>query len=165
MGFLKAIDTLSEKSGKLFSWFLVIIMVIVMYDVITRRLFQNPSTWGFEVTFMLWGAYFLMVMAWTELEGGHVNIDVLCNRFPPRVKTGLSFFLYLTVCLVWVGAMVKGGIDFASVSWIRNEHTLTIFGPPIYPLKTVIPVAFILLGLQALARCTRNLVILTRKVE
>lgn len=155
---LKAIDTLSEKSGKLFSWFLVIIMAIVMYDVITRRVFHNPSAWGFEVTFMLWGAYFIMVMAWTEREKGHVNIDVLYSRFPFRVRAGLDLFLYLTVCLLWVGIVVKGGIDYASTSWARNEHTLTPFAPPVYPLKTILPIGFALLGLQALARCARNLV-------
>lgn len=163
MKILKAVDTLSEKVGKFFSWFLVITMVVVMYDVIMRDFLHNPSAWGFEVTFMLWGAYFVMILAWPEVEGGHININVISKRFPLRVRAGLSLFLYLTVCLVWVGVMVKGGIHYFSLSLAQGQHSASPFGPPLYPLKATIPIGFALLGFQALATCARNLILLTKR--
>ncbi len=154
---LKRIDFVSENTGKLFAWSLVVIMAIVLLDVTMRRLFANPSAWAFEVTYMLWGAYLVMIPAWTHLLKNHIAIDTFSNRLSPRVRLILNLVLYAVLCLSWVGAVVKGGIDFAKVSWQIHEHTLTPWGPPIYPLKTILPIGFIILWFQCLAHWIRDL--------
>jgi len=114
---------------------------------------------------MLWGAYFVMVIAWTQRVGGHVSVDVIDNRFPTRVRVALDLLFCLVLCFVWIGAVIVGGMEVAIRSWELGERTLTPWAPPIYPLKTVLPIAFALLGLQCLAKFIRDLItLITGKV-
>ena len=159
---LRVIDAISENAGKLFSWSMLIVVFITLYEVIMRYLFNNPTEWAFEVTYMLWGAYFVMVAAWTHKAGGHVSMDVIYNRFPRRMRLTLDLVFCLVLCLPWIAALIMGGTEFAIDSWRIKEHTVTPWRPPIYPLKTVLPIAFALLGLQAVARFIRDLTALTR---
>lgn len=159
---LRVIDVISESTGKFVSWFMVIAVLIILYEVIMRYVFANPTEWVFETSFMLWGAYFVMVTAWTHKVGGHVSVDVIYNRFPFRMRVILDLVLCLGLCFLWIGAVIIGGIEIATTSWELKEHTMSPWAPPIYPLKTVLPIAFALLGLQSLAKFVRDLITLTR---
>ncbi|MBN1365525.1 MAG: TRAP transporter small permease subunit [Syntrophaceae bacterium] len=154
---LKCIDNLSEWSGKFSSWALVLMMAIVFYDVIMRRFLSSPSTWGFEITYMLWGAYFIMVTGWTEQVGGHLNVDVVYRKFPERLKLYLDVILYISLCLFWVATLIKGSFIFAVDSWSVSEHTQTPFAPPLYPLKIILLIGFIILWLQCAVTFIRSL--------
>ncbi|MBN1365522.1 MAG: TRAP transporter small permease subunit [Syntrophaceae bacterium] len=154
---LEAIDSISEWVGKTFSYALLIIMCIVLYDVIMRRLFARPTSWVFEISFMLWGAYFLMVAGWTELNRGHLSIDVFYSQFPEKVKIYIDLIFYLIFWLLWTGVLVKGGFDFALKSWGMLEHSQTSFSPPLYPMKSFIPLGFAILWLQCAAKFIRDL--------
>ena len=159
---LRAIDSLSENTGKIVSWFMVLCVLFILYEVIMRYFFNDPTRWVFETTLMLWGAYFVMVTAWTHKVGGHVAVDIIYNRFPLRVRLTLDLVFCLVLCLPWIGALVIGGIDVAANAWKIKECTASPWGPPVYPIKTVLPIAFTLLGLQCLTKFVRDLVTLIR---
>jgi len=157
---LRAIDAISENIGKFCSWFMVIAALLILYEITALNVFGAPTRWVFETSLMLWGAYFVMVAAWTQKEGGHVAVDVFSSRLPPRVKIALDLLLYLVLCFIWIGVLIAGGTQIAIRSWELGERTLSPWAPPIYPLRTVLPIAFVLLGLQCLAKFIRDLITL-----
>ncbi|MBT9143136.1 MAG: hypothetical protein DDT29_01535 [Dehalococcoidia bacterium] len=159
---LSAIDAISENTGKFCSWFMVIVVLIILYEVVMRAAFGRPTVWAFELSIMLWGAYFVLLPAWTHKEGGHVALDVISSRFPLRIKAIIDLVFCLVLCFTWVGALVLAGTDFAATSWGIREGTGSPWNPPIYPLKTMLPIGFALLGIQCLARFIRDLIILIR---
>ncbi|MCL0087574.1 TRAP transporter small permease subunit [Dehalococcoidia bacterium] len=81
---LKAIDKISEVTGKCASWLMIVVTLIILYEVIARTVFGAPTVWAFELSIMLWGTYFVSVMAWTHKEGGHIAVDVIYNWFSTR---------------------------------------------------------------------------------
>jgi len=82
---------------------------------------------------------------------------VLYGFFPPRLQASLDLLLYLLFFIPGTVALVWAGYTYAAESWAINEHsTLTANGPPLYPFKTVIPIAGILLlaqGVVEIIRC------------
>lgn len=157
---LKAIDAVSEGTGKVCSWFMVVAAAFILYEIIVRA-FGSPTQWVFETSLMLWGAYCVIMVAWTQKVGGHVSVDVLYSRFPLKVRLILDLLFTLTLGFLWIGGVIIGGTEIAARSWKLMEHTVTPWAPPIYPLKTVLPIAFALLWLQCLAKFIRDLTTLT----
>jgi len=95
--------------------------------------------------------------AYTLSKNSHVRGDVLYGFFPPRLQAGLDLTLYFVFFLPGVTALCWAGYTYAADSWAILEHSsITTEGPPIYPFKTVIPVAgaFILVqGIVEIIRC------------
>jgi TRAP-type mannitol/chloroaromatic compound transport system permease small subunit len=154
---LLSIDRLSTFVGQAFSWLIVSLTLLISWEVYSRYVMSDPHAWAFDVMIMMYGTLFMMAGAYTLSKNGHVRGDVLYGFFPPRLQAALDLTLYFVFFIPGVVALVWAGYRYAGESWAINEHSnITADGPPIYPFKTVIPVAgaFLLLqGLVEIARC------------
>jgi TRAP-type mannitol/chloroaromatic compound transport system permease small subunit len=102
-----------------------------------------------------------MAGAYTLSKGGHVRGDVLYGFFRPRTQASIDLVLYIVFFIPGVVALAWAGYFYAAESWAINEHsTITYEGPPIYPFKTVIPVAGVVLLLQGMVEIVRCIICL-----
>jgi TRAP-type mannitol/chloroaromatic compound transport system permease small subunit len=151
------VDRVSTRVGQAFSWLILILTLQVSWEVFSRYVLNHPNAWAFDLMIMMYGAVFMMAGAYTLAKNGHVRGDVLYGFFPPRVQAALDLILYFLFFIPGIVALVWAGYTYAAESWAINEHsTLTANGPPLYPFKTVIPIAGILLlaqGLVEIVRC------------
>jgi TRAP-type mannitol/chloroaromatic compound transport system permease small subunit len=154
---LLAIDKISTFVGHAFSWLIVSLTFMITWEVISRYAFDNPHPWAFDVMIMMYGSLFMMAGAYTLSKNGHVRGDVLYGFFSPRVQAGLDLLLYFLFFIPGVFALAWAGYNFAGDSWAINEHSnVTADGPPVYPFKTILPLAgaFLLLqGVVEIIRC------------
>jgi len=154
--FLFMIDRLSAWSGKLFAWSIVLLTAIVCYDVGARYLANNPTMWGFDAAYILFGLLFMMAGAYTLSRNGHVRADMMYRTLRPRTQAAIDLILYVLFFFPGVAALVYAGIEFANVSWAMKEvSSVTASGIPIYPFKLFIPIAGAFLLLQGLAEVIR----------
>lgn len=161
MKFYAWVSKLNEWIAKIGSWFALFLTIVVSYDVTMRYFFRAPTIWAFEISWMLYAAHFLCGLAYTLHLGGHVRVDVIYDKFSPRVKsildTAFLLFCLLPVCFV----IVIYGVPYALRSWIIREGShFTIWAPASYPIKTLIPLMFFLLGLQGVLEVLRQLKII-----
>ena len=158
---LHVIDNISEWTGKVFSFTIFLLISIVVYEVVSRRVFMEPTIWVHETSAFLFGVYFILGGAYTLLLRAHVNMDILYNRFPPRMKPIVdvlgSAFLFL-----FCGALLWKGTELAWRSLIVGELTSSAWQPPLYPMKIAIAVGAFLIVLQGLAKLIRDLVTAVR---
>jgi TRAP-type mannitol/chloroaromatic compound transport system permease small subunit len=151
------VDSVSTWVGKAFSWLIVALTLLISWEVFSRYALDHPHAWAFDVMIMLYGTLFMMAGAYTLSKNGHVRGDVLYGFFPPRLQAGLDLSLYILFFIPGVVAFVWAGYNYAAESWVINEHSnITADGPPIYPFKTIIPIAgaFILVqGIVEIIRC------------
>ena len=151
------VDSVSTWVGKAFSWLIVALTLLISWEVFSRYALDHPHAWAFDVMIMLYGTLFMMAGAYTLSKNGHVRGDVLYGFFPPRLQAGLDLSLYILFFIPGVVAFVWAGYNYAAESWVINEHSnITADGPPIYPFKTIIPIAgaFILVqGVVEIIRC------------
>jgi TRAP-type mannitol/chloroaromatic compound transport system permease small subunit len=162
---LKFIDWLSEASGKLFSWLIIPVILLEAAEVVQRYVFQAPTDWSWELAAMTAGALFMMGGAWVLKENNHVRTDVFYNKLSRKAKAGVNLFFFTIIFFSFAGVLIWKSIQEMLFSWRILEATFSMWAPPLYPLKTVIAVSFVLLGLQGLALWIRELIYLTKGVE
>lgn len=154
---LLAIDRISTWVGQAFSWLIMALTLMISWEVFSRYALDNPHPWAFDVMIMLYGTVFMMAGAYTLSKNGHVRGDVLYGFFPPRLQAGLDLALYILFFIPGVFALAWAGYNFAAEAWAINEHSnVTANGPPVYPFKTILPIAgaFLLVqGLVEIVRC------------
>lgn len=161
----QAIDRLNNRIGLLLSWLLLIMVLLGVYNAVTRKLSQSAgidlsSNMYIEAQWYLFSLVFLWAGAYALRHGVHVRVDILYSRMAPRSRAwvdilGTLFFL-LPLCLliIWVST------PYALDSWRILEDSPDPDGLPRYLIKSAIPVGFILLLLQGLSELVRNIAIL-----
>jgi TRAP-type mannitol/chloroaromatic compound transport system permease small subunit len=153
---LLSVDRFSTLVGQAFSWLIVALTFFVSYEVFSRYVLGAPHAWAFDAMIMMYGTLFMMAGAYTLSKNAHVRGDVLYGFFTPRVQAGIDLTLYIVFFIPGVVALVWAGYYYAAESWAINEHsTVTAEGPPIYPFKTVIPIAGAILLLQGFVEIIR----------
>lgn len=147
--------------GKAFAWLAGLLMLLVCVEVIKRYLLNMPTAWMVDGTAMIYGTLFMMCGAYTLSQDGHVRGDFLYGSMRPRQQASLDLALYVIFFIPGIAALIYAGWDFAAISWRIHEHSnITAEGPPVYPLKTLIPVAGALVMLQGLAEIARCVICL-----
>ena len=150
------IDRLSMWAGKTFAWCIIVLTFGVSYEVFVRYVLGAPTTWAYDISYMMYGALFLMAGAYTVSRNGHVRGDFLYRLWPQRVQAIIDLVLYLLFYLPGIGALIYAGTHFSRMSWRFGE--VSVFSPaniPIFPMKTLIPIAGVLLLLQGISEILR----------
>ena len=151
------VDKVSTWVGQALSWLILSLTLLISWEVFSRYVLNHPHPWAFDVMIMMYGTLFMMAGAYTLAKEGHVRGDVLYGFFPPRLQAWIDLVLFICFFIPGVVALCWAGYIYAGESWAINEHSnITSEGPPIYPFKTVIPVAgaFVLLqGIVEIVRC------------
>lgn len=154
--FLIFADQVSTWVGKTFAWSIVVLTLAVSYEVFSRYLLGRPTTWAYDISYILYGTLFMMAGAYALSRNSHVRGDFLYRQWKPRTQASLDLVLYFIFFLPGVLAFIYSGYGFAKLSWMMNEHSsFSPAGPPIYPFKALIPVAGCLLLLQGIAEIIR----------
>ncbi|WP_049770411.1 TRAP transporter small permease subunit [Desulforapulum autotrophicum] len=157
---IKGIDAVSEITGKVMIWLVVVLTVIIGYEIFSRYFLNAPTRWAFDLSYMIGGTFFLMGEAWTLRKQQHVRIDIFYNRFSPRGRAVIDIFFYLIFFFpLWAG-LFWALIPYVQFSWELGERSMQGYWRPIiYPFKTVMPIGVFLLLLQGVAEFLRSAVI------
>jgi len=151
------VDKISTWVGQAFSWLIVALTLHISWEVFSRYVLDHPRAWAFDAMIMMYGTLFMMAGAYTLAKNGHVRGDVIYGFFTPRAQAILDLTLYIVFFIPGIVALTYAGYFYASESWAINEHSnITAEGPPVYPFKTVIPLAgaFVLVqGIVEIIRC------------
>ena len=133
----------------------LIIVLLGSLEVLLRAAFRSPTHWVWETNQMLLCFYIALAGGYTILVDGHVRMDLFHAKFSFRVKAlvdlALSFlFFAFVIVLLWY--LSKLGWE----SLLIREHSISVWAPPIYPLKLIIAMAVLLVLLQGIAAFIRN---------
>jgi TRAP-type mannitol/chloroaromatic compound transport system permease small subunit len=154
---LLTIDKISTFVGQAFSWLIVSLTLMISWEVFSRYALDKPHSWALDAMVMMYGTLFMMAGAYTLAKAGHVRGDVLYGFFEPRTQATIDLILFVLFFMPGVFALTYAGYYYAAESWAINEHsTITSEGPPIYPFKTILPLAGVFLlaqGIVEIIRC------------
>ena len=151
-----AIDQLSKTVGHAFAWCLMILTFGTTYEVFVRYVLNEPTSWAFDFSYLMYGAMFYMAGAYTLSRGGHVRADMFYRLWQPRTQGIVELMLYVAFFFPGVLALVISGWDYGWGSMkIRESSVNSPAGVPIWPLKMLIPFGAGLLALQGLAETLR----------
>ncbi len=156
--FLFFIEGLSAQVGKAFGWCILVLTLGICYEVFVRYVLRDPTAWAFDFSYIMYGSLFMMAGAYTLARDAHVRGDVVYRLLPPRVQAGIEGVLYIVFFFPAVLALIYAGYDFAKESWSYMEvSSSSPANIPVYPLKTLIPIAGFFLLLQGIGEVVRCL--------
>jgi TRAP-type mannitol/chloroaromatic compound transport system permease small subunit len=153
------IDTVNRWIGVICSYLIVPLTLIVVYEVLSR-FFNHPTIWSFEMSNFFYGTYFMLVAAYGLLYKSHVAIDLFSGRFSTKTQAALSLICYAFMYFPFIAVFLYFGVSYAANSWQMTEKSWSIWGPYIYPIKTVIPITAVLLLLQGISEVIKTVDIL-----
>jgi len=152
------IDRISELVGNAAAWMALALVLLTFSIVMLRYLFQLGWIAMQESILYLHASLFLLGAAYTLKIDGHVRVDIFYRGFSAKQKALVdllgSLLLLLPVCsfLLWASW------DYVSIAWSIHEGSQESGGLPyVYLLKTLIPVAILLLILQGISQALSSL--------
>lgn len=159
--FTHGVDGFSTIVGKAGSWAILILTIAMAYEVAMRYLFRAPTTWAFDMSYILYGVLFMLAGPYALARNAHVRGDFLYRQWPVRRQAALDLVLYFLFFFPGILALCYAGYGFASFSWLINEHSSNSpNGPPLYHFKSLIPVVggmMVLQGVAEVIRCVQAL--------
>ena len=90
---LTTIDSISERSGHVFMWLSLALIIAISYEVGSRYLFSSPTQWSYDLSYMLGGSLMVLGGAYTLLHEGHVRVDVIYSKLSTKGKMILDVTL------------------------------------------------------------------------
>jgi len=142
---------MNDGVGKVISMLVFPMIGVLVWEVIMRYVFNQPTIWAHELSAMLYAIFFLLGGAYTLRWKAHINVDVVYVRLPPRIRAIVDlitwlFFYYFCTVMLWLGAR------FAWSSILKMERASTVWEPYIWPIKICIPLGALLVLLQGLTK-------------
>ncbi len=157
--YIRFADSISAMFGKAFGWLIILMTFGMSYEVMVRYLFNSPTPWALDVSFIMYGTMFMMGGAYTLSRGGHVRGDFLYRLWSDRTQAKVDLTLYILFFFPGILALIFAGWKYASRSWGYAEVSVNSpAGIPIYQFKTVIVAAGILLLIQGIAQVFRCII-------
>ncbi|MBA7712151.1 hypothetical protein ES703_121121 [subsurface metagenome] len=160
---LRAIDSVTDRLNILV-YFVFAMTAVIVYHVIVRYGIGWRTDWCNDVEYMLLAVLFSLPIAYTLLHQAHVSIDVVARRFPQAWQEWLLVVGSLFVITVAVILMIYGWA-FAMKGFAYHEETISSARLPAWPVKFALPLAGLLLLIQALAELTRNIILVVKRVK
>ena len=159
------IDRLSEWTGRIIYWLTLLMVLVGGFNAIVRYLDRSTglglsSNMYLELQWYLFSIIFLIGAAYTLKHNAHVRVDVLYGRLSRKGKAWINLLGTLLFLIPFCVLMLWVSWPEVVTSWAEREQSPDPGGLPRYPIKTVIPVAFVLVLLQGLALLVRQVAIL-----
>jgi len=156
----RLIDRMSEFIGKWLAWLVLAAVLISALNASVRKAFNTSSNAYLEIQWYLFAAVFLLAAGYTLLRQEHVKIDVISGHFSKRTQIwidiiGLTCFV---LPLVWV--VIHLSLPLAIRAYQMNEYSSNAGGLIRWPVFAMLPLGFLLLGLQAVSELIKRIAFL-----
>lgn len=157
MRILNLIDRLSMVMAFLTMAMFLVLVGDMLYEVVSRRVFDRPTLWAYDIAYMTNGAIYLLASAYALLDNEHIRIDFLSQRLPRAVQDWINVAVYVCLVIPALLFILAASADAAWTALITGElEPSSPWKPLIWPFYTAILVGVALLILQTGAQCVRH---------
>jgi TRAP-type mannitol/chloroaromatic compound transport system permease small subunit len=153
-----SLEFVTRLAGRAVAWLVLPMIAGLVYEVTARYLFNAPTAWAYDMTYMLYGTCFMVGSAWTLQRGGHIRTDTFYANWSPRTKAWVDIVCYLLFFFPALAVFTVLGWEYFWKSFQQNERIVTSpWLPIVWPFKFVIPATGALLLLQGVAEVLKAL--------
>lgn len=153
------IDQFTLWVGKLVGWMLIPMILSLAYEVVARYAFGKPTIWAYDMTFMLYGSFFMLGASYTLRKKGHIRTDMFYEKWSPRKQAYVDLACYIFFFYPFVLIFTFTGWEYFIKAFITNERFVSSPWMAItWPFKLVLPTTGFLLGIQGLSEILKCLI-------
>lgn len=152
LSFSRLIDSVNERIGRAVYWLILVAAIISAANAVSRKAFDLSSNAFLEIQWYLFAAVFLLAAGYTLLKDEHVRVDVIAGRFSKKGQIWIDIIGTVFFLLPFALLMIYYGWPYFMLSFTSQEWSPNPGGLIVWPVKLLIPIGFLLLFLQGLAR-------------
>ncbi len=160
LAFSRAVDAANERIGKAVYWLVLAAVLISATNAIVRKAFDMSSNAFLEIQWYLFSAVFLLCAGYTLLKNEHIRIDVIAGRFSRRTQTWIDVFGTVVFLLPMVALILYESLPWFIRTWQSGEISGSAGGLILWPAKILVPIGFVLLGLQGVSELVKRIAFL-----
>jgi TRAP-type mannitol/chloroaromatic compound transport system permease small subunit len=166
LAIIRIIDGFTDRTGTIISWLSVPLVLAVAYEVSARYLFNAPTIWAYDTTYMLYGSLFMLGAAYALHKGAHIRTDFFWEKFSTRRKGLIDTISYIVFFFPSLIMLLLISWNEFQYSWQINEMSdQTPWRPLLWPFKFVVPLACLLLLIQGVSELIKSIYMLRTGVE
>lgn len=162
--YIRFMDFLTDWIGKIFCWLMLPLVLITCIEVFMRYVVAQPTIWAWDVNIQIFAVIIFLSGGYALRHKGHITVDVLTINMSPRKTAILSLFTSIFFFFGITTLMILGWEMFL-MSWKVSEKMPTIWAPPYYWMKLMIPLGCFLLLAQGVAEFFKDLLKVFSKAE
>jgi TRAP-type mannitol/chloroaromatic compound transport system permease small subunit len=153
----RVIDRFTDTTGSWIAWLNVPLVLAVSYEVFARYLFNAPTIWSFDVTYMLYGTIFMLGAAYALHKGAHIRTDFFYEKWSVKTKGMVDSISYVVFFFPSLILFLAASGNEAWYAWTIHETSeQTPWRPILWPYKAVVPVTCVLLMLQGVSEVIKS---------
>ncbi|HWP28894.1 MAG TPA: TRAP transporter small permease [Chloroflexota bacterium] len=125
---------------------IVLIMVLMLWETVTRYFFRQPAVWTYPVTSYMLLYCIYLALGYTLQKGGHVSVDFVVEVAPPAVRRWLErlgHLLGLVCTLVFLAQTWRLFLRHA----LEGTRDISLLSIPMAPMSVVMPVGLALMAI------------------
>ncbi|MEM5492647.1 TRAP transporter small permease subunit [Hoeflea sp. AS16] len=151
---------LVDAFSRLLSWIAQIVTVVLVismiYEVAARYVFNAPTIWAFDISYMCTGTLFVLGAAYALKEDAHVRIDFLAQKMPIAIRRKLEGFVFVFLIAPIFGGLSKFAVERAWRAWVTSEvENVSPWAPVMWPFFAILAIGLVALTLQQLVHGLR----------
>lgn len=149
---IRLLDRLTEAIGRLFSWLILAMVVIMFANVVLRYAFGIVDTKMYQTVYWSFGMVLTACAGYALLHDDHVRVDVFYGAASPRRRAAINLFGGLCLLAPFLYVLWERVFPYVRRSWLLREGAQEIAGiQAVYLLKSFILVFVIVLAIQGLS--------------
>lgn len=153
-----ALDPVAIWTGKIVAWLIIPMVLSLCYEVVARYGFDSPTLWAYDMTFMLYGSFFMLGAAYTLQCKGHIRTDSMYANWSPRTQGLVDTVCYLVMFLPFAMVFLWFGWSYFAKAYATGERFVSSPWMPLaWPFKLAMPVTGLLLLIQGISEFCKSL--------
>jgi TRAP-type mannitol/chloroaromatic compound transport system permease small subunit len=154
---VRVIDKFTDTTGTWVAWLNVPLVLAVSYEVFSRYLFNAPTIWSFDVTYMLYGTIFMLGAAYALHKGAHIRTDFFFEKWSVKTKGLIDSIAYIVFFFPGIFVFFLVGVTEGWYAFDIGERSeQTPWRPILWPFKWVVPLACLLLLIQGVSETIKS---------
>ena len=154
--YVRCIDAVNRAVGE-FSMYIVLVMTgILVFESISRTIFNRPHIWVVEMIEFLMAAYYLLGGGYSMILKGHVRMDLFYGRWSEKGKAVVDL-ITAPFLIFYVVVLLIGGLSALEYALEYGQKNYTAWGPPLAPIKLIMVIGIALMLLQSFATFFKDL--------
>ncbi len=148
-GLFKTVDLFSKILSRIAEIVTLCLVASMIYEVVARYVFNAPTLWAFDISYMSTGSLFVLGAAWALHEDAHVRIDFLAQKMPPRLRARIEGVVFVFLLAPIYGGLAWFGIRRAWRAFATNEvEMVSPWAPLVWPFYSLLALGLVALTLQ-----------------
>jgi len=154
--YVRYIDAANKAVGKFSMYIVFAMMGILLFESISRTIFNQPHIWVVEMAQFTMAAYYLLGGGYSMILDGHVRMDLLYGRWSAK-RQALADALTALLLIFYLVFLLNGGISSVKYAVKYGQVNYTPWGPPLAPIKIIMTIGIVLMLLQVIATFFKDL--------